>query len=372
VNLSANTPHTATAGNGPDLPARALAGLLARLSPAQAGLSRLLLDQRLHTLLRADGSVSVVATSAAPAGDCYELHAHSDLGPIDTLLCVPGLASLAWAAAKDTPAALRPVLASAALEPVVQLAHQLGIAGFELRGISGPVAGALQSPAPPWWQLREQGQVLAWFSPLQWPTAAWPALRGKALGMVHTLPQGLQLAARVQLWQRRLPLATLRSLQSGDVLLTPWPSAALTANAAAPAVTLRWGTPGGHGAHARASLAHHLLTLEGPLHMSPDDIDPAQGDQDSITQEAPAEPDTLAAMELPLRFELDTVSIPLADLQAIRPGYVIELPTPLHEATLRLVACGQTVGHAELVAVGDRLGARVTRMVLNDEPTNRH
>lgn len=70
----------------------------------------------------------------------------------------------------------------------------------------------------------------------------------------------------------------------------------------------------------------------------------------------------VADIDIPVRFELESVPVPLSDLQALLPGYVIQLNCPLDRATLRVVACGQVIALAELVAVGDHLGARVTRM----------
>jgi type III secretion protein Q len=77
--------------------------------------------------------------------------------------------------------------------------------------------------------------------------------------------------------------------------------------------------------------------------------------------------DTLRELDIPVRFEIETIAVPLAELEAIEPGYVIELATPVDSAAIRLTAYGQTIGHAQLVAVGDRLGARITRMVTRDE-----
>ena len=77
--------------------------------------------------------------------------------------------------------------------------------------------------------------------------------------------------------------------------------------------------------------------------------------------------DSLGELELPVRFEIETVSVPLAQLEAIAPGYVVELGMPATDAKLRLVSCGQVIGHAELVNVGGRLGARITRMVAQDD-----
>jgi type III secretion protein Q len=64
---------------------------------------------------------------------------------------------------------------------------------------------------------------------------------------------------------------------------------------------------------------------------------------------------------------VETVSVPLSDLESIQPGYVIELTAPLEGAAIRLVAFGQTIGYAELVTVGDKLGARIIKMVARDE-----
>jgi type III secretion protein Q len=376
------TAHTAPAG--PGAPFGALAEWLPQVPAAQAELSRVLHDRRLQALLGQGRTWAVVraAPGATPPGDCYRLRARSDHGPMHALISVPGLASLAWAAASDTPAPLRPVLAQAALGAVVQAAAQIGIAGFELLGLDAAAAPTASSSEALWWQLREHAQVLAWFAALQAPAQTWPALRSVTGAATPPWPPGMQLGGRALLCHRLMPLALLRSLQTGDVLLTPLPCTALAAEPTPVGVGLRWGTPGGQGLHVQARLCGHLLTLEGPLHMSsepspdtpPDTSPEPRGPEPAASTEAAAqsEPDTLGAMELPLRFELDTVSIALADLQAIQPGYVIELPTLLRDASVRLVACGHTVGHAELVAVGERLGARVTRMVLSDEPANRH
>jgi len=80
------------------------------------------------------------------------------------------------------------------------------------------------------------------------------------------------------------------------------------------------------------------------------------------TSEADHSADPLAGLDIPVRFEIETVPVSLADLESLRPGSVVELATPLAAASVRLVACGQVIGRADLVAVGDRLGARITMM----------
>ena len=90
-------------------------------------------------------------------------------------------------------------------------------------------------------------------------------------------------------------------------------------------------------------------------------------DDAALPVESGVEPDTLGELELPVRFELETVSVLLADLEAIEPGYVIEFAMPVAEARLRLVSCGHIIGYADLVSVSGRLGARITRLVARDD-----
>ena len=73
-----------------------------------------------------------------------------------------------------------------------------------------------------------------------------------------------------------------------------------------------------------------------------------------------------------LLFEVDTAAVPLSQLESLGQGYVIELAAPLASAPVRLVACGRVIGLAELVAVGDRLGARITHLAPRDAERTRH
>ena len=90
----------------------------------------------------------------------------------------------------------------------------------------------------------------------------------------------------------------------------------------------------------------------------------------AIADEAPASPPQ--DLEVPVRFEVDTVALSLAQLESMAHGYVIELAAPLASAPLRLVACGRVIGTAELVAVGDRLGARITHLAARDAQRTGH
>ena len=98
-----------------------------------------------------------------------------------------------------------------------------------------------------------------------------------------------------------------------------------------------------------------------------DELDPVRPD-DLLAPDQQSNPIDIGELDLPVQFEVDTVALPLSQLYALRPGYVLELPTPVAEAQLKLVTHGQTIGYGELVTVGDHLGIRILRMAHGDGP----
>ena len=72
----------------------------------------------------------------------------------------------------------------------------------------------------------------------------------------------------------------------------------------------------------------------------------------------------LRAAEVPiaLSFEAGSVSLPLAQLASVRPGFVFELPHALGEGSIRVFANGVAVGSGELVRIGDVVGVRLTQL----------
>ncbi|CAB3714722.1 type III secretion system cytoplasmic ring protein SctQ [Trinickia soli] len=85
--------------------------------------------------------------------------------------------------------------------------------------------------------------------------------------------------------------------------------------------------------------------------------------------EASAEPKLaqLDALEVRVSFELDERSMPLAELKALKSGYVIELEQPLNQSTVHIRANGALVGQGHLIAVGNKLGVRVSRFSENGD-----
>ncbi|WP_010119711.1 type III secretion system cytoplasmic ring protein SctQ, partial [Burkholderia oklahomensis] len=102
--------------------------------------------------------------------------------------------------------------------------------------------------------------------------------------------------------------------------------------------------------------------LDEPI--APDDL-PAAAQDDDAPAAAPEAAD-LGDVELPVHVEIDTLSLSIAELAALRPGYVLELPLSARDVPVRLVAYGQTIGGGELVAVGAHLGVRINRMAGDD------
>lgn len=74
----------------------------------------------------------------------------------------------------------------------------------------------------------------------------------------------------------------------------------------------------------------------------------------------------LDSLEVTLRFEVGDVAVPLAELRAVGPGYVFELPQPLKQSEVRIVANGNRIGTGTLIAVGNRLGVRISSFAGGD------
>jgi len=70
--------------------------------------------------------------------------------------------------------------------------------------------------------------------------------------------------------------------------------------------------------------------------------------------------DRLDALEVQLRFEVGDLEVTLGELRHLRAGHVFELGQPLNRSSVRILAHGNVLGRGHLVAVGERLGVRVS------------
>jgi type III secretion protein Q len=75
--------------------------------------------------------------------------------------------------------------------------------------------------------------------------------------------------------------------------------------------------------------------------------------------DAPAAARALESVPVTVDFELGSLSLPLGELAALKPGYVFQLAGRLEEARVVIRANGARVGCGELVAIGDVLGVQL-------------
>lgn len=179
------------------------------------------------------------------------------------------------------------------------------------------------------------------------------------------LRRSVRAGVRLCLGRRWLRLNTLRSLEAGDVVLLEGEGESLEERV----VHIELPVAPGDLLSARAHFESQSLVVDSPLkHMTDETPVDLSGRPSSDMADSLSNPLLIGEIELPVRFELESIAISLADLEAMSPGYVIELATPVAEAQLRIVVNGSTVGLADLVAIGGRLGARINQLNFNHDP----
>ena len=193
------------------------------------------------------------------------------------------------------------------------------------------------------------------------------APRGANANLALDTLDGLTLAGAIRLRSRRCSPEMLASLHRNDILLGWQPSLPYAAGKPLLGATLRIGAPRGRHLCAAVRVDTNTVTLETPVTLAtaqPDDFDPLEGASNHPLTE-PLVP--VASMEMPVHVELFSVDLGLAQLSALQPGYVLDLPLPLEDAAVRLVSYGQTLAFGKLVAVGENLGVQIERMAASDE-----
>lgn len=190
--------------------------------------------------------------------------------------------------------------------------------------------------------------------------------RPDANASIDTLDD-LTLCCAIRLRSRRCSPDMLASLGRNDILIGWQPSSGYAANQALRGATLHIGAPRGRQLRAGVRVDSNTVTLETPVTLAtaqPDDLDPLEG----ALNDPHAEPLVpVSSMELPVHVELFSVNLGVAQLSALQPGFVLDLPLPLADSAVRLVSYGQTLAFGKLVAVGDNLGVQIERMAASDE-----
>ena len=364
--LATATLHVAASLTAPPRIA-ALARALGSIEPLAASWSRVLHDARLARLLEQHGLDIVLSPATEPTDtERYAVGLTDGDSRLRVEIAACDHPALAMAARLPACEGTQRLAAAALCAAPLRLLQALGLGHWAPTGLTRidtrndtpfdartPVS-ASDTPSA-WVAVRRHGRCLCL---VRFGGATAP-LRRALQALVHAQPahdspsRGWAMPGRIVLHQQAYALALMSTLAIGDVLLMQPIPAAKTGLP----VLARWGAATGRCLEAKASLRGNQMQIQAM---------PALSADETLHDEAGAEhrpPESLDELTVPVRFEIETVAMTLRDLTSFGPGYVIELTTPVATATIRLVACGQVVGHAELVAVGGQLGARITHMV---------
>ncbi len=181
----------------------------------------------------------------------------------------------------------------------------------------------------------------------------------------------LPLPGRALLGTQHLTISALCRLRCGDVLIGSIQTGYQTILSTTPSLSsleLVWGVSGGRTLRGFAALEDQNLVMKGRLTMHQNEQEEqSEADSEAFTPTEEESLPDLAGLDIPVHFEIDTISMPLAQLCALGAGHVMELPIPLAQAPVRLITHGKTIGFAELVAVGEHLGIRIQKMAKIDD-----
>ena len=312
-----------------------LSGRLPAMTPAAARLSRLAFDTGFQRWAQATLGLPDLSVSTRDAHAHWVLQLETDHGAAELAVDAAGWMPLELALGIDEPATAAAV-ATALLQPWADLLSPvLGEPAIVRSRRVEPARGAQDAAT-----LGANGWLVGWRG-----ADARLLDRLEALARAPTdlsILAALPLRPRLRLMTRRWPSQVLRTLARGDIVLV-----------------------GDSPASLRAGVGC-VLSMAVSIH--PKEFTVQVADHPQMTDDAAsAETDMAAApaldeLQLPIVFELDTARISLGALANMRPGYAVELDVPLREAPVRLVCHGQTLGEGQLVAIGDQLGVRITRL----------
>jgi type III secretion protein Q len=353
----------------PGAPGIATALPLPDCDPRDAALARVLADARLPAWLAHFPALS--AWGPAEPWPHFERPGLLSLRLGGATACIgfdlaafPALAVVAAPAGEargDASLSLRAALANVLLAPLRDALANAGLHDVTI----GALRAASASPSPQAgraWRFEWNGApcacVLLDVEP-GWLDALGARVRHAGHAPLGDALARVRLPGRVRLGTRRLPLDVVRGLRPGDVLLGAIPPG-FGAAAGAP-LHAWWGARGARQWHAMVLMEDMTMTLTDTPEMADDLDQPVETEA-----ETPPEPAELGALELPVHLEIDTLSLAVAELAALGPGYVLELPVSARAVPVRLVAYGQAIGAGELVAVGAHLGVRISRMAGDD------
>ncbi len=182
-----------------------------------------------------------------------------------------------------------------------------------------------------------------------------PAARAPVTGDWNWIPVPLSF----RLGATALKLEELRQIAPGDIVrIDVWRSAgkALVVSASLPG-------------SARHTIAARIADTKIIVDRFEEDSMSTTKTGDALAERV--HPDAmlndLEALEVTLTFELGSHAVSLGELRSLRPGHAIELAQPLQRSTIRIMANGRPVGSGYLIALGDKLGIRISEFAKNDD-----
>lgn len=189
---------------------------------------------------------------------------------------------------------------------------------------------------------------------LAWLDEQLPTQSSAPRANLHSLPIPLRLV----LGQTGLTTPVMRRLAIGDVV---WVQSARHTRAG-----INIDCRIGHLSAALATVRHRQLQLKNIQALT---MKLQQQATDTATPPKTLDADRTPpsrTLEVPVTFDAGELSVPLSQLERLQPGAVLELPQDIGDATIQLRVGNSLIARGALVAIGKRLGVRITHVYLEE------
>lgn len=196
---------------------------------------------------------------------------------------------------------------------------------------------------------------------LAWLDEQLPTQSEARRANLHLLP----IPIRLVLGHTGLTTSAMRKLEVGDVV---WVHSARHTRAGIN-IDCRIGALSA----ALATVRHRQLQLRNiqalTMKLQPQATDPTTPPK-PVAIDAERVP-SARTLEVPVTFDAGEISVPLSQLERLQPGAVLELQQDIADSTIQLRVGNSLIARGALVAIGRRLGVRITHLYLeeNSSPT---
>ena len=334
------------------------------MTQTSAALSRLCADRRLEALFKPSGTGWVSCNRRIPGAALNRAFGlvWSNASSALTVVVPEALDAAATAVAKASGWVAAPRLLCLesimrdCMGPVVEWAHDMGLALSGILEQDALQASDLQVPAFTWQLGADRIDVHLRSDSMDWVHHAQHGLANHAVEL--TALATLCLPTSLAFGWRRIHVQALRALEVGDVLLAARARSVHSIEHA----FLILGRPGLAAAGLPCQVENARITVLEGTWMNEQGMKEAAMVQSTHGSIGRSTHDALASIEVDLHIELQVLSTPVAELARMKTGHVLELPVAAGEATVQLIVAGQIFGRAQLVCIGDRLGARIVEL----------